>query len=317
MDARERLRELSDFAAPWSVWIAATLRLPDLLGDGPASAEELAARAGADPGALRRLLAYLVARGVFAETDGGYANTPVSELLRDDSGWRSWFDLDGAPGVWAESWTRLLTAVRTGSRARDEGWYYEELARTGRAESFDAAMAVQAARTAGEIASVHRWGQVEHVVDVGGGNGTLLRALLAARPHLRGTLFDLPQVVAGAEPADRLAIVAGDLFADPLPRGDVYVLSADPPRLARRARGGDPRGMRRGRRRGRADPGRREPARRAPFGRPRELRPLHAHARRRPGAQRGRLPPPRRDVRAGAPLDPALPSDAALLELAR
>ncbi len=180
---------------------------------------------GADPGALRRLLAYLVARGVFAETEGGYANTPVSELLRDDSGWRSWFDLDGAPGVWAESWTRLLTAVRTGSPARDEGWYYEELARTGRAESFDAAMAAQAARTAGEIASVHDWGQVEHVVDVGGGNGTLLRALLAARPHLRGTLFDLPQVVAGAEPADRLAIVAGDLFADPLPRGDVYVLS--------------------------------------------------------------------------------------------
>jgi hypothetical protein len=224
-DAQARLRELTDFAAPWAVWIAATLRLADHVEAGARRVEELAERASADPDALERLLRYLVARGVFAEAGGAYANTDVSSLLRDEAGWRPWLDLDDAPGVWAESWTRLLEAVRTGSPGRDEGWYYEELARTGRAASFDGLMAAQVHANAEQVAEADDWSGVTHVVDVGGGTGVLLRMLLAAHPHFRGTLFDLPQVVAAAEPADRLDVVAGDLFVDRLPRGDVYVLS--------------------------------------------------------------------------------------------
>jgi 2,7-dihydroxy-5-methyl-1-naphthoate 7-O-methyltransferase len=223
--ARERLGELSDFAAPWAVWIAATLRLADHVESGATRAEELAERAGADPDALRRLLRYLVARGVFAEESGGYANTDLSLLLLDEGGWRPWLDLDDAPGIWAESWTRLLEAVRTGSPGRDEGWYYEELGRTGRAASFDALMAAQVRANAQQVAECYDWSSVAHVVDVGGGNGELLRILLAAHPHVRGTLFDLPQVVARVEPAERLEVVAGDVFDDPLPSGDAYVLS--------------------------------------------------------------------------------------------
>jgi len=223
--ARVRLRELSDFAAPWAVWIAATLRLADHVEAGATRAEELAERAGADPDALRRLLRYLVARGVFAEQGGGYANTDLSLLLLDESGWRPWLDLDDAPGIWAESWTRLLEAVRTGSPGRDEGWYYEELGRTGRAPSFDVLMAAQVRANAQQVAERYDWSSVAHVVDVGGGNGELLRILLTAHPHVRGTLFDLPQVVARVERADRLEVVAGDVFDDPLPSGDAYVLS--------------------------------------------------------------------------------------------
>jgi hypothetical protein len=223
--ARERLRELSDFAAPWAVWIAATLRLADHVESGATQPEELAERAGADPDALRRLLRYLVARGVFAEESGGYANTDLSLLLLDEGGWRPWLDLDDAPGIWAESWTRLLEAVRTGSPGRDEGWYYEELGRTGRAPSFDVLMAAQVRANAQQVAERYDWSSVAHVVDVGGGNGELLRILLAAHPHVRGTLFDLPQVVARVERADRLEVVAGDVFDDPLPSGDAYVLS--------------------------------------------------------------------------------------------
>jgi hypothetical protein len=223
--ARERLRELSDFAAPWAVGIAATLRLPDHLDAGGTTAEELAERTGTDPDALGRLLRYLVARGVFVEENGVYANTEVSTLLRDDEGWRQWLDLDGAPGTWAESWSSLLDAVRTGSPNRDEAWYYEELSRTGRGASFDELMAAQVQANAEQIAEVYDWSEVEHVVDVGGGTGVLLRTLLAAHPHLRGSLFDLPDVVAAAEPAERLEIVAGNFFDDPLPSGDAYVLS--------------------------------------------------------------------------------------------
>jgi hypothetical protein len=223
--ARERLRELSDFAAPWAVWIAATLRLADHIEAGAGSPDELAERAAADPDALERLLRYLVARGVFAEHDGAYANTEVSSLLLDETGWRRWLDLDDAPGIWAESWTSLLEAVRTGSPGRDEGWYEHELVRTGRAKSFDALMAAQVGANAVEIAEVYDWSRIEHVVDVGGGTGELLRTLLAAHSHLHGTLFDLPRVVAAAESAERLDAVAGDFLAGPLPQGDAYVLS--------------------------------------------------------------------------------------------
>jgi 2,7-dihydroxy-5-methyl-1-naphthoate 7-O-methyltransferase len=223
--ARARLRELSDFAAPWAVSIAATLRLADHIEAGASRLDELAENADADPGALARLLRYLVARGVFAEEDGAYANNEVSRLLLDDEGWRPWLDLDDAPGIWAESWAGLLEAVHTGAPKRDEAWYEEELVRTGRAASFDALMAAQVKANAAEIAQRYDWSAVDHVVDVGGGTGTMLRALLAAHPHLRGTLFDLPRVVGTAELAERMAVVAGNFFEDPLPQGDAYVLS--------------------------------------------------------------------------------------------
>jgi hypothetical protein len=83
--AQERLRELSDFAAPWAVWIAATLRLADHVQAGATRPEDLAERVGADPDALQRLLRYLVARGVFAEEGGAYANSDVSALLLDEA----------------------------------------------------------------------------------------------------------------------------------------------------------------------------------------------------------------------------------------
>jgi 2,7-dihydroxy-5-methyl-1-naphthoate 7-O-methyltransferase len=72
---------------------------------------------------------------------------------------------------------------------------------------------------------VYDWSNVAEVVDVGGGNGALLRTLLAAHAHLRGTVFDLPRVVAAVEPVERLRIVGGSMFDDPLPSGDAYVLS--------------------------------------------------------------------------------------------
>src|SRR6187401_1967059 len=121
------MRELSDFAAPWAVWNAATLRLADNVEAGATRVEEIAALARADPAALRRLLRYLCALGIFVEEDGAYANTELSRLLLAEVGWRPWLDLDDAPGLWAGSWTRLLEAVRTGSSGRDEDSYYAEL----------------------------------------------------------------------------------------------------------------------------------------------------------------------------------------------
>jgi hypothetical protein len=223
--ARERLRELTDFAAPWAVSIAATLRLADHIEAGATRLPDLAERAGADPDALHRLMRYLVARELFAEEDSAYANTELSRLLLDENGWRPWLDLDDAPGIWAESWPRLLQAVRTGSPGRDDSWFYGELDRRRSAASFDALMAAQVRANAEEVAAAYDWNEVGRVVDVGGGTGVMLRTVLAAHPHLRGTLFDRPRVVEQAEPAERLDVVAGDLFRDPLPHADAYILS--------------------------------------------------------------------------------------------
>jgi 2,7-dihydroxy-5-methyl-1-naphthoate 7-O-methyltransferase len=225
VSAQDRLRDLSDFAAPWAVWIAATLRLPDHIEAGATRLEELSDRARAEPDALKRLLRYLVARGVFAETAGRYENTELSQLLLNEGGWRQWLDLDGAPGVWAKSWTRLVDGIRTGSPGSDESWFYDELARTGRGASFDALMAAQVSANAEQIAACYDWRSIERVVDVGGGTGVLLRTLLAAHEHLHGTLFDLPQVVEPVEPAERLTIVPGNLFDDTLPTADAHILS--------------------------------------------------------------------------------------------
>jgi hypothetical protein len=86
-------------------------------------------------------------------------------------------------------------------------------------------MAVQAGANAEQVAGAFDWSSVEHVVDVGGGTGVMLHALLAAYPRLRATLFDLPQVVAAVPHENRLDVVAGSVFDDPLPRADAYVLS--------------------------------------------------------------------------------------------
>ena len=130
--ARARLRELSDFAAPWAVSIAATLRLADHIEAGAVGLDDLAERAAVKPDALERLMRYLVAREVFVEEDGAYANTEVSNLLLDEVGWRPWLDLDDAPAIWAGSWWSLLEAVRTGSPNRDETWYEQANRPTGR-----------------------------------------------------------------------------------------------------------------------------------------------------------------------------------------
>jgi hypothetical protein len=62
------------------------------------------------------------------------------------------------------------------------------------------------------------------VVDVGGGRGTLLEALLAANPGMRGIVFDQPHVVEGVRSHDRLEVVGGSFF-EAVPQGaDAYVL---------------------------------------------------------------------------------------------
>jgi hypothetical protein len=102
--------------------------------------------------------------------------------------------------------------------------FWDDLAADpGRSASFDAQMAADVAAWAPAIVAAYGWGSLGHVVDVGGGNGALLAALLREHPDLRGTVLDLPGAAAAARKvltaaglADRSDAEAGSFF-DPLP----------------------------------------------------------------------------------------------------
>lgn len=122
---------------------------------------------------------------------------------------------------------------RTPTAARYGRSLWEDLAADATlSKSFDEMMAFNLSGVLDSVLSAYDWGSLEHVVDVGGGNGALLRALLTAHPTLRGTLVDLPEpaeaardAFAAAGLADRVEVVPGSFF-DPLPSGaDAYLLS--------------------------------------------------------------------------------------------
>ncbi len=238
-DDVEMLTGLADLITPMALRVAATLRVADRIAAGTTTLNELAAEIDADPDALARLLRYLAARGVFAEPEPGrFALTGCAEPLRDDhpGQTRAWLDLAGPIGRADLAFGALLDVVRTGKpgypMVHGRGFWADHAGDPGLSVSFDALMAANVARWAPSL-TAQDWGGTRHVVDVGGGTGALLIALLQAHPHLRGTLVDLPPTATSAERAvveaglsTRCDIIAGSFF-DPLPAGaDVYLLTS-------------------------------------------------------------------------------------------
>ena len=126
----------------------------------------------------------------------------------------------------------LLHSVRTGESAYQyvhgmDAWEYRAT-HPESAAVFDAAMTDLSRRTNRSVLEAYDFSRFATVVDVGGGRGALLAALLAAHPHQHGVLFDLPHVVATAPPADddRLRVVGGSFFAGVPSGGDAYLLRA-------------------------------------------------------------------------------------------
>lgn len=222
-----------------AVHVAATLGIADLLRDQPRTSDELAEATGAHADSLYRLLRALAALGVLREEHGRrFALTPVGELLRSDAegSLHGWAAFVGRPYIW-QAWSALRDSVRTGENAfrhvyGTSVWEY----RAGNPEEaaiFDGAMAALTRGDIGAVLDAYDFSRFGTVVDVGGGNGALLGALLAAYPTVCGVLFDQEHVVAAADEllrtagvADRCEIVAGSFFDDVPPGGDAYVLKS-------------------------------------------------------------------------------------------
>ena len=220
-----------------AVAVAAELGIADHLTHGSKTAAELAQRVGAHPGALYRLLRGIAGVGVFAEDAQGYFSmTPLAALLLTDhpQSWRAAAMLNGVPWIW-QAWGDLLYSVRTGKPAFDHLFGMEFDAYLAQhqdaADIFQAFMQVATAEEALAVAPIYDFVGMTTIVDVGGGRGALLGAILQANAHLRGVLFEAPHVIASARPAleaqgvaERCQFVAGDFF-DMLPAGgDAYIL---------------------------------------------------------------------------------------------
>jgi hypothetical protein len=203
--------------------IVSELRVADALAAGPRRVAELATEVGADPDALQRFLRALASDGVFAETEPGvFGNTEASELLRRD-GWGDFAYLFGS--VWLRA-AEGIDASGDPSFPRTFGTdFWSWLAEHPKERAaFDGAMEQGKLRRVERFAPVE-WRADETVVDVGGGNGALLAALLQRQPGLRGIVFDLPETVRDDARFDsRMEFVAGSFF-EHVPHGDAYILS--------------------------------------------------------------------------------------------
>ena len=203
--------------------LVAELDIARKLADGPRRVDDLAAETGADPDTLHRLLRALASDGIFAEEDPGvFGNTPVSELLTED-GWDDFAHLFG--GTWLAAVIGLdASGEASFPRVHGEEFWAWFGSHPDERAAFDRAMA-QGWRGRLERLQTVAWRGDETVVDVGGGNGSLLRALLELHPEMRGIIFDLPETVRDeASFGDRCTFVEGSFF-ESVPPGDVHVLS--------------------------------------------------------------------------------------------
>ncbi|XXF77610.1 methyltransferase [Myxococcaceae bacterium GXIMD 01537] len=220
-----------------AITLAAELSLADLMKDGPVHVDELARARDVNADALNRVLRVLAASGVFTEVSSRtFGLNPAAQLLRsdvpgslrglvlwlgDDTSWRAFQD--------------LRKSVKTGLPAYDEVHghaLFDYLARTPSVGAiFNQAMTSLTGQFMPAVLAAYDFSGLKRVVDVGGGQGALLAALVERYPELRCTLMDLPEVVAQAGAVldksphrNRLDTAPGSFF-DTVPAGaDAYVL---------------------------------------------------------------------------------------------
>jgi hypothetical protein len=237
--AAELTRLVNGFQVSQAISVAATLGIADLLADGPRTSDELAAATDCHADALYRVLRALASVGVLAEGEGrAFELTEMGEHLRSDApesiaGWAAHV---GRP-YYFQAWGNLVHSVRTGESAFRvvhgvDAWEYRAR-HPEEGAFFDRGMTDLATRATAGVLESHDFSGYRTVVDVGGGHGALLAAVLARNPGQQGVLFDLPHVVEGAGPvleaagvADRCRVESGSFFDSAPEGGDAYILKS-------------------------------------------------------------------------------------------
>jgi hypothetical protein len=225
------------FTLSRAIAVAAQLRVADQLKNGAKTTDEIASATNAHPRSLYRLLRALSGAGIFSESDDGHFSlTPLSELLRSDSpeSLRGFAELM-ADDVNFETWAQLPYSVETGRPAflHKNGIpffsWLEQNPDVG--ERFNDAMTSLSNGAVTAVLNSFDFQGITKLVDVGGGHGRLVAAVLAKYPEMKGIVFDDPKVVAGASElleangvAARCETVGGDFFKTAPAGGDAYIL---------------------------------------------------------------------------------------------
>lgn len=221
-----------------AISVAAKLGIADKLAAGPRSADDLATECACHARSLYRVLRALASIGIFAElADRQFQLTPAAEDLRSDSphSMRYAAIMLGEPHHY-RAWGNLHGAVQSGGIAFNEVFgvpVFEYFDRNAEADDvFNRAMTELSRNAHFAIIDAYDFSGIETLVDVGGGYGALLSAILLANPHLQGVLFEQPHVIdEGSEyleshgAANRIRTAPGDFFQAVPEGGDAYILS--------------------------------------------------------------------------------------------
>ena len=180
------------------VYVAAELRIADILAGGPKDIEELAQATGSHAPSLYRMMRALASIGIFSETEGKrFGLTPMAEHLKDGA-MRSialMFNSD-----WNDkAWEFFINSVKTGGTAFEKAHgmplsdWLEKNPRA--ADVFNEANAVKAANSHRAIVEAYDFSGINTITDVGGGLGSLMAEILIANPSMKGTIADIPSVI--------------------------------------------------------------------------------------------------------------------------
>ena len=219
-----------------AIYAAAKFGIADFLKDGPRDVTDLAAETSTNAEALYRLLRALASVGIFAEGQPGeFSLTPLAEPLQSD--------VEGSKRALAlmsgdeqfRAWAEIEHSIKTGQIAFDHVFgqpIFDYLSQNpDKARIFDAAMTGIHGRETADVLEAYDFSGIPMLVDIGGGNGMNIAALLQRYPEMKGQLFDLPHVVERAEErivaegvADRCQIVGGDFFEAVPSDADAYFM---------------------------------------------------------------------------------------------
>lgn len=240
MKARgELIRMVFGHMATQVLATTAQLGLMDLIGDDEKSAAELAEKCDTDEQSTHRLLRTLAAMGLLSETKpGSFSLTLTGSLLRTDhrDSVRSLVRMFADPTI-VQAWERLEECVRTGQPSfstvfgTDFFSYLKD--KPEMSADFNAAMSEGTRATADVLPAHFEFGPYETIVDVGGGDGTLLAAILRAHSSARGIVFDTAEGLSQAGHtieqeglSGRIALESGDFFESVPAGGDLYILKS-------------------------------------------------------------------------------------------
>lgn len=221
------------------VALMVTLDLADAIGDGVADVDDLAQACDITTHRLHRLLRALTSLGMCVESaPGKYALTEVGALLRKDSpGSMYEFARFHTAAEVMRPWSGLGHSLRTGRATFDQQFgspLYDYLrTRPELSARFAAAMSDESRVAAAAIAEHYDFSGYRTVTDIGGGDGTLMSAILHRNSQLRGMVFDTPEVAAAARDqlavaglTERCTVVTGDFFTAVPPGADLFLIKS-------------------------------------------------------------------------------------------